>query len=76
MVFTTFREFFLKVNGVFVCRTMASLPKSVLRSSQGPQSRQMITPPPQRAVRAVRRARVVREQRRKKAPQIGNIYKH
>jgi len=63
----------LKVNVcVCVCRTMACLPRSVLRSSQGPQSRPMITPPLRRAARVVRRVRVAREQRRKKAPQIGN----
>lgn len=55
-----------------MCRTTASLPKSVLRSSQGPQSKPMITPHLRRAARAVRRVRVAREQRRKKARQIGN----
>lgn len=57
---------------VIMCRIMAFLPRSALRSSPGPQSRPMITPPLQRAAKAVRRARAVRGQRRKKAPQIGN----
>lgn len=58
---------------VCLCRTMACLPRSVQRSSQGPQSRPMITPRLRRAARVVRRVRVEREQRKKKAPQIGNI---
>lgn len=51
---------------------MASLQKSVLRSSQGPQSRPMTTPRRRRAARAVRRVRAAREQRRRRALQIGN----
>ncbi len=49
------------------------MPRNVLRSSHGPQSRPTITPLHQRAARVVRRARVARELRRKKAPQTGNL---
>lgn len=55
-----------------MCRTMASLPRSVLRSSPGLRSRPTITPRPLRAARAARRVRAERDQRRKKAPRSGN----
>lgn len=62
----------LKVNiDIYGCRTTASTPRSVPRSHQGPLSRPTITPPLQKAARAVKKARVVREQKKRKAQQIG-----